>query len=106
VKRVDDPRNFGVAELNDEGFIERVVEKPQIPKSNLALTGIYRIKETNFLFSCLENNIRNQLKSYGEYNLTDALECMIQQGAKIKPFKVQNCSIVVRRRAWPPTPSL
>jgi glucose-1-phosphate thymidylyltransferase len=90
VKRVDDPRNFGVAELNDEGYIERVVEKPQIPKSNLALTGVYRIKETNFLFSCLENNIRNQLKSYGEYNLTDALECMIQQGAKFKPFKVQN----------------
>ena len=90
VKRVDDPRNFGVAELDDEGFIERVVEKPQIPKSNLALTGVYRIKETNFLFSCLENNIRNQLKSYGEYNLTDALECMIKQGAKIKPFKVQN----------------
>ncbi len=90
VKRVDDPRNFGVAELDDEGFIERVVEKPQIPKSNLALTGIYRIKETNFLFSCLENNIRNQLKSYGEYNLTDALECMIKQGAKMKPFKVQN----------------
>jgi len=90
VKRVDDPRNFGVAELDDEGYIERVVEKPQIPKSNLALTGVYRIKETNFLFSCLENNIRNQLKSYGEYNLTDALECMIKQGAKIKPFKVQN----------------
>jgi len=90
VKRVDDPRNFGVAELDDEGFIERVVEKPQIPKSNLALTGVYHIKETNFMFSCLENNIRNQLKSYGEYNLTDALECMIKQGAKIKPFKVQN----------------
>jgi len=90
VKRVDDPRNFGVAELDDEGFIERVVEKPQIPKSNLALTGVYRIKETHFLFSCLENNIRNQLKSYGEYNLTDALECMIKQGAKFKPLKVQN----------------
>jgi glucose-1-phosphate thymidylyltransferase len=90
VKRVDDPRNFGVAELDDEGYIERVVEKPQIPKSNLALTGVYRIKETHFLFSCLENNIRNQLKSYGEYNLTDAIECMIKQGAKIKPFKVQN----------------
>jgi len=59
VKRVDDPRNFGVAELDDQGYIERVVEKPQIPKSNLALTGIYRIKETSFLFSCLGNNIRN-----------------------------------------------
>ncbi len=32
VKRVDDPRNFGVAELNEDGTISRVVEKPQIPE--------------------------------------------------------------------------
>src|SRR3954469_22444884 len=34
IKRVDDPRDFGVAELGEDGFISRVVEKPQIPKSN------------------------------------------------------------------------
>lgn len=90
VKRVDDPRNFGVAEIDEQGYIERVVEKPQIPKSNMALVGIYMIKETTYLFECLENNIRNQLRSYGEYNLTDAIECMIKHGAKFRPFKVQN----------------
>jgi len=53
--------------------------------------GVYRIKESASLFSCLENNIRNQVKSRGgEYNLTDALECMIQNGAIIQPYKVQN----------------
>ena len=61
VKRVDDPRDFGVAEINEEGFVSKVVEKPQIPKSNMALVGIYRIKESSFLFSCLENNIKNHL---------------------------------------------
>jgi len=90
VKRVDDPRDFGVAEIGEDGAITRVVEKPQIPKSNLALVGIYRIKESGFLFSCLENNIKNKLMNHGEYNLTDALECMIQHKAKIQPFKVQN----------------
>ena len=90
VKKVDDPRNFGVAEIDEHGLISHVVEKPQIPKSNMALVGIYLIKETSFLFSCLENNIRNQLTSYGEYNLTDAIECMIKSGAKIQSFKVQN----------------
>ncbi len=90
VKRVDDPRNFGVAELDDQGNITRVVEKPQIPKSNMALVGIYRIKETSFLFSCLASNINNQLTSYGEYSLTDAIECMINNGAKFHSFKVQN----------------
>jgi len=90
VKRVDDPRNFGVAEIDEQGSITRVVEKPQIPKSNMALVGIYFIKQASFLFSCVENNIRNQLTSYGEYNLTDAIECMIKTGARFQSFKVQN----------------
>ena len=46
VKKVDDPRNFGVAEIDEHNFISRVVEKPTIPKSNMALVGIYKIKET------------------------------------------------------------
>ncbi|MBO9631986.1 MAG: NTP transferase domain-containing protein [Chitinophagaceae bacterium] len=90
VKRVDDPRDFGVAEIGEDGYITRVVEKPQIPKSNMALVGIYRIKETAFLFQCLESNVRNQVMSRGEYSITDALECMIRHGAKFQPFKVQN----------------
>jgi len=91
VKRVDDPRAFGVAEINEDGFVSKVIEKPQIPKSNMALVGVYRIKESGSLFNCLENNIKNQVKSRGgEYNLTDALECMIQNGARIQPYKVQN----------------
>ncbi len=52
VKKVDDPRNFGVAEIGEDGFIAHVVEKPSIPKSNMALVGLYKIKETAFLCRC------------------------------------------------------
>jgi glucose-1-phosphate thymidylyltransferase len=90
LRKVEDPRDFGVAEVNDNGCIERVVEKPQIPKSNLALVGIYKIKETDALFHCLENNISHGLRSHGEYSLTDALDCMIGQGVVMKSFKVEN----------------
>ena len=90
VKKVDDPRNFGVAEIDEDGFINRVVEKPAIPKSNMALVGVYKIKETGFLFSCIQKIIDADIKSYDEFNLTDALECMIQNGVKFQPFKVQN----------------
>lgn len=90
VKKVDDPRDFGVAEIGDDGFITRVVEKPQIPKSNMALVGLYKIRETDILLQCLEKIFREDITTHGEYNLTDALECMLQQGAKFKPFKVSN----------------
>ncbi|RYY52664.1 MAG: glucose-1-phosphate thymidylyltransferase [Chitinophagaceae bacterium] len=90
VKKVDDPRDFGVAELDEDGFVSHVVEKPQIPKSNLALVGIYKIKESAQLFECLENNYLQGLRSHGEYSLTDALDCMLQKGVKIKPFRVES----------------
>ncbi len=90
LRKVEDPREFGVAELDEEGLIVHVVEKPQIPKSNMAMVGIYKIRESGQLFDCLENNIRLGLRSHGEYNLTDALDCMIRAGVKFRSFKVEN----------------
>lgn len=90
VRKVDDPRDFGVAEIEEDGFISHLVEKPHIPKSNMAMVGVYKIKESEQMFQCLENNIRQGLRSHGEYSLTDALDCMIQMGAKFKSFKVEN----------------
>jgi glucose-1-phosphate thymidylyltransferase len=90
VKKVDDPRSFGVADVEEDGSISRVVEKPQIPKSNMALVGIYKIKETAMLYDCLQTNYRDGVKNRDEYSLTDALECMIGQGAKFNSFKVLN----------------
>src|SRR5579862_8024193 len=54
IKKVEDPRAFGVAEVDAEGFITRVVEKPAIPKSNMALVGFYFIRETKKLMNALE----------------------------------------------------
>ena len=90
VKKVDDPRNFGVAEIEENLFITRVVEKPSIPKSNMALVGIYKIKETELLFTCLKTISEQNIRSYHEFSLTDALECMIQKGAIFQSFKVSN----------------
>ncbi|MEI9934051.1 MAG: sugar phosphate nucleotidyltransferase [Ferruginibacter sp.] len=90
VKKVDDPRNFGVAEIEENGFISRVVEKPSIPKSNMALVGLYKIKETDLLFNCLQKIIERGNKTHEQFSLTDALESMIQSGAEMKSFRVQN----------------
>lgn len=88
LRKVDDPREFGVAEVDEHGVIEHVVEKPHIPKSNMALVGLYKIKESEQMFSCIENNILQGLRSHGEFSLTDALDCMIRAGVKFDAFKV------------------
>lgn len=90
IRKVDDPREFGVAEIDENGFLIHAVEKPQIPKSNMALVGFYKIKESGQMFQCLETNIRQGLRSHGEYNLTDALDCMIKMGIKIQCVKVDS----------------
>lgn len=56
----------------------------------MALVGIYKIKETSALFKCLKSIMDSGEKHQEEFSLTDALECMIEAGAKFKVFKVQN----------------
>lgn len=90
VRKVDDPREFGVAEIEEDGFISHLVEKPHIPKSNMAMVGVYKIKESEQMFQCLESNIRQGLRSHGEYSLTDALDCMLKMGVRFQSFKVEN----------------
>ena len=91
IKKVDEPQYFGVAELADDLVtIERVVEKPAIPKSNMALVGVYKIKETNLLFPCLHKVQASKTGINESFSLTDAIQCMILQGAKFDAFKVKN----------------
>ena len=90
VKKVLDPRNFGVAELDESGIIRHVIEKPPIPKSNLALVGIYKIKETKQLYEALEHMITKNQRTQGEFHLTDAIMLMISDGVIFKTFPVEN----------------
>lgn len=90
VKKVEDPRQFGVAELDEEGFITHLIEKPSIPRSNLALVGLYFIRDSGVLKECLEFNIENEIKTQNEFHLTDALQAMISKGVKIKTFQVES----------------
>jgi len=69
-------------------LIRRLIEKPQIPKSNLALVGLYKINESSNLFDALEYNIGNQVKTRNEIQLTDALMRMIDNGTVFKGYKV------------------
>ena len=91
IKKVDDPREFGVAILNEKNSITNLIEKPKIPKSNLALVGVYKIKETNTLLNCLNENIKNDQRTNGEFHLTDGILRMIKnENVQIKGIHVGN----------------
>lgn len=90
VRKVDDPRRFGVAELNDQDMVVRMVEKPLIPKSNMAMVGIYYIREAEALYAALEKNLAGAPDENGEYHLTNALQLMVEDGIKLHAFRVNN----------------
>lgn len=90
VKKVQDPREFGIAEFNDSGKVIRVVEKPQIPISNMALVGLYKIKEVTALLDAIAYNIEHNVTTYGEFQLTDAIMKMIENGIWFEAIPVKN----------------
>ena len=88
VKHVEDPRRFGVAEKVN-GHISRLVEKPENPISNLAIVGLYYLKNARLLVACLNELVDKDIRTKGEYQLTDALQMMIDRGEKMTTFDVE-----------------
>jgi glucose-1-phosphate thymidylyltransferase len=88
VKKVPNPRDFGIVEQDENGQITKLIEKPRIPKSDLAMVGFYKISEVQALVDALDYNIFNNIRTNSEFPLTDALMRMIQQGVPFEPVVV------------------
>jgi glucose-1-phosphate thymidylyltransferase len=88
VKKIEDPRQFGVVELNNEGTIVSFQEKPQEFISDLAMIGIYYFKDGEWLKRELQYLLDNNIMNGGEYQLPDAMRNMMKQGAKFVPGEV------------------
>ncbi len=90
VKTVSDPRDFGVVELDGEDTVIKVVEKPLIPKSNLALVGLYKINEVQIFIEGLNYVISKDIKTRNEYQLSDVLMYMIEKNVKFTTEAINN----------------
>lgn len=90
IKQVDEPSNYGIVTLSD-GRPQALEEKPEDPDSNMAISGIYFIESSERLFDALEYLLDNDIRGAGdEYQLTDALQRMLEGGAEFGTFEVEN----------------
>lgn len=89
VKEVEDPRRFGVAVLDDDGYITEFIEKPPTLEHRLAIAGIYWFKSSAFLYQALDTIIQEKRKTLGEYFMADAFQVMLEQNAKLSTMMVE-----------------
>ncbi|UWE09961.1 glucose-1-phosphate thymidylyltransferase [Actinacidiphila bryophytorum] len=79
VRKVADPRNFGVAELDPAGRVTRLVEKPQQPRSDLALIGVY------FFTAAIHRSVAAiRPSARGELEITDAVQHLLAHGGDVR----------------------
>ncbi len=85
VKEVSNPRAFGVVETEQDRIV-RLVEKPTNPPTNLAVVGVYYIRETKRFHECTTEIIERGVRTHGEIQLTDAFELLLKKGSRLYTF--------------------
>jgi len=84
VQPVPDPRRFGVAEVDANGLVTGLIEKPQEMHNNLALVGFYYFRNGEALMAAIEEQMSKEVTLKGEFYLVDAVNIMISRGAKMR----------------------
>ena len=88
VRDVEDPRRHGIAEVDADNLLTRLVEKPKTMEHKLALTGLYYFSEGKELIKAIETQIRRGASLNNEFYLADAINILVEGGMRIKAEKV------------------
>ncbi|GAB1419298.1 sugar phosphate nucleotidyltransferase [Bacteroidales bacterium] len=89
VSQVENPQQFGVVKLNPDGSIEGFYEKPKTFVSDLAIIGIYYFRDGEYLRRELQYLLDQNIKTGGEYGITDGLQNMMKQGTRFHTGSVE-----------------
>jgi len=84
VKEVPDPRRFGVAELDQQKWIKRLIEKPKDFNNRLVVVGFYYFRHAEELINAIDEQISKNMSLNGEYFLADAINILLSKGAKMR----------------------
>jgi glucose-1-phosphate thymidylyltransferase len=84
VKNVPDPRRFGVVELDNDGWISRLIEKPLSTENKRVVVGCYYFRDGCQLVSAIEEQIKRNDSSKGEFFIADAINIMVERGLKFR----------------------
>jgi glucose-1-phosphate thymidylyltransferase len=87
-KEVEDYQRFGVIVTDEDGYMQRIVEKPSKPISKLANIGLYYLRDWQTLFQGIEETLAGP-QNKGEWFLTDAFQYMINQGCRLYTAEVE-----------------
>lgn len=99
VREVEDPRRFGVVEM-EGATVRRFVEKPEVPPSNLAIVGAYLFRDAPALWAALDRVVGEDRRTRGEYQLTDALQLMIEAGCAFATVPVNDWYDCGKAETW------
>lgn len=88
VQEVDDPRRFGVVEVDAEARVRRLIEKPDEPQSNLAVVGFYYFEQAERLIEAVQQQIEVGSMLKGEYFLADAINVLLDDGLSMRAVQV------------------
>jgi glucose-1-phosphate thymidylyltransferase len=84
VQEVEDPRRFGVAVLNEAGYVIDLIEKPPTKEHKLAIAGINWFRSGAQLYQAIDTILKEGRQTLGEYFMVDAYKVLLEQGAKMK----------------------
>jgi glucose-1-phosphate thymidylyltransferase len=88
VEKVEDPRRFGVAVLDEDGFITGFIEKPPTMEHKMAIAGINWFRSGRRLFEATDQILKHNRQTLGEFFMVDAYQVMLENGAKMRTMQL------------------
>ena len=84
VQQVDDPRRHGVAVVDPDRLLTKLIEKPETMEHQLALTGLYYFSEGKELIRAIETQMQRDTSINEEYYLADAINILLEEGMRVR----------------------